>query len=156
MVCCSSPVRKILPVLLGISSNTESDAFLANPSWIKHPSNCHPSSSLLAKDSTVDVHAGDGSHSKHSSGDSSIGINRRALLSTLQAAPFLVYQSASAQVEAVDAPAPQINAAQKGTPRTLCADSEEENRIAVFQRVAPSVVYIDTFAEKRDVFSTNV
>lgn len=38
----------------------------------------------------------------------------------------------------------------------LCADSEEENRISIFQRVAPSVVYIDTFSEKRDVFSANV
>mmetsp|Transcript_4997 Transcript_4997/g.9923 ORF Transcript_4997/g.9923 Transcript_4997/m.9923 type:complete len:534 (+) Transcript_4997:105-1706(+) len=40
--------------------------------------------------------------------------------------------------------------------RVLCADSEEENRISIFQRVAPSVVYIDTFSEKRDVFSANV
>lgn len=39
---------------------------------------------------------------------------------------------------------------------TLCADSEETSRIAIFERVAPSVVYIDTFSEKRDVFSTNV
>jgi hypothetical protein len=38
----------------------------------------------------------------------------------------------------------------------MCADLEEENRIAIFERVAPSVVYIDTFAEKRDVFSTNM
>lgn len=32
----------------------------------------------------------------------------------------------------------------------------EERRIDVFERVAPSVVYIDTFVEQRDVFSTNV
>jgi hypothetical protein len=38
----------------------------------------------------------------------------------------------------------------------LCADVEEASRIAIFERVAPSVVYIDTFSEKRDVFSTNV
>ena len=38
----------------------------------------------------------------------------------------------------------------------LCADVEETSRIAIFERVAPSVVYIDTFSEKRDVFSTNV
>jgi hypothetical protein len=38
----------------------------------------------------------------------------------------------------------------------LCADTEESSRIAIFERVAPSVVYIDTFSEKRDVFSTNV
>ena len=40
--------------------------------------------------------------------------------------------------------------------RILCADSEEENRIAIFELVAPSVVYIDTFSEKRDIFSTNI
>lgn len=32
----------------------------------------------------------------------------------------------------------------------------ELRRIAVFERVAPSVVYIDTFLEQRDAFSTNV
>ena len=36
------------------------------------------------------------------------------------------------------------------------ADSAEIARIGIFERVAPSVVYIDTFSEKRDVFSTNV
>ncbi|EED90762.1 predicted protein [Thalassiosira pseudonana CCMP1335] len=53
---------------------------------------------------------------------------------------------------------PQVNTAlttQLSSSRALlCA--EEENRIAIFERVAPSVVYIDTFSEKRDVFSTNV
>lgn len=38
---------------------------------------------------------------------------------------------------------------------TLCLDSEER-RINVFERTAPSVVFIDTFKEQRDVFSTNV
>lgn len=32
----------------------------------------------------------------------------------------------------------------------------ELRRIAVFEKAAPSVVYIDTFVEQRDVFSTNV
>ncbi|KAL3783822.1 hypothetical protein HJC23_005315 [Cyclotella cryptica] len=84
--------------------------------------------------------------------------NRRKILSLLPAAPFLAFrQSASAQL-AVDAPPQQINTGQKvaAASRLLCADLEEENRIAIFERVAPSVVYIDTFAEKRDVFSTNV
>lgn len=53
---------------------------------------------------------------------------------------------------------PQVNTAlttqQSSSRALLCA--EEENRIAIFERVAPSVVYIDTFSEKRDVFSTNV
>ena len=83
--------------------------------------------------------------------------NRRKILSLLPAAPFLAFrQSASAQV-AIDAPPQQINTGQKtAASRLLCADLEEENRIAIFERVAPSVVYIDTFVEKRDVFSTNV
>lgn len=38
---------------------------------------------------------------------------------------------------------------------TLCMDLEER-RISVFERTAPSVVFIDTFKEQRDVFSTNV
>ena len=57
-------------------------------------------------------------------------------------------------------PPQQINTAismqKSSSSRLMCADSEEENRIAIFERVAPSVVYIDTFVEKQDVFSTNV
>jgi len=37
----------------------------------------------------------------------------------------------------------------------MCIDPEER-RIAVFERTAPSVVFIDTFTEQRDAFSTNV
>jgi hypothetical protein len=49
----------------------------------------------------------------------------------------------------------------RGGPAALsgvatCADSAEEGRIAIFERVAPSVVYIDTFSERRDAFSANV
>jgi S1-C subfamily serine protease len=32
---------------------------------------------------------------------------------------------------------------------------EEQKRIAIFQRAAPSVVFIDTYTERRDAFSTN-
>ena len=49
----------------------------------------------------------------------------------------------------------QVNTAIRA-PNVICADSAEENRIAIFERVAPSVVYIDTFSQKTDVFSTNV
>ena len=48
------------------------------------------------------------------------------------------------------------SASSRGGGGVLCADVEETSRIAIFERVAPSVVYIDTFSEKRDVFSTNV
>jgi hypothetical protein len=35
-------------------------------------------------------------------------------------------------------------------------NDEEAKRIAVFEKTSPSVVFIDTFAERRDVFSTNI
>ena len=35
-------------------------------------------------------------------------------------------------------------------------DSSEVRRIEIFEKVAPSVVFIDTFTERRDVFTTNV
>ncbi|CAB9522867.1 Do-like 8, chloroplastic [Seminavis robusta] len=35
-------------------------------------------------------------------------------------------------------------------------DAAEARRIEVFEKVAPSVVFIDTFTERRDVFTTNV
>jgi S1-C subfamily serine protease len=35
-------------------------------------------------------------------------------------------------------------------------EESENRRIEIFERNAPSVVFIDTFAEKQDVFSTNV
>lgn len=38
----------------------------------------------------------------------------------------------------------------------VALDDAENRRIAVFEKVAPSVVFIDTFTERRDVFSPNV
>jgi hypothetical protein len=35
-------------------------------------------------------------------------------------------------------------------------NDEEAKRIAIFEKTSPSVVFIDTFAERRDVFSTNI
>lgn len=42
------------------------------------------------------------------------------------------------------------------TTSTSCGPDPEERRISVFERAAPSVVYIDTFVEARDAFSPNV
>lgn len=42
-----------------------------------------------------------------------------------------------------------------GSPAWALDDSENK-RITVFEKTAPSVVFIDTFTERRDVFSTNV
>ncbi|KAL9186280.1 hypothetical protein ACHAXT_005518 [Thalassiosira profunda] len=96
-----------------------------------------------------------------------IDSNRRRLLSLAPAStlPFLLGGGAASAVDTIlnkdvavnispPPPPAQVNTAIRSKP--LCADSAEESRIAIFERVAPSVVYIDTFAEKKDVFSTNV
>lgn len=107
---------------------------------------------------------------------SALDFSRRKLLSSIAPAatlPFILLSdaaSASTAVSPIDTelktslpvspPAEQVNTAiaLKNPPArtTLCADSAEESRIAIFEKVAPSVVFIDTFSEKRDVFSTNV
>lgn len=110
---------------------------------------------------------------------------RRFLLSTSSASLLLLPNKDYAWADAPFAPAAEIisptdtiimQAATTTTPPSsftstlatsnsrpppnnniICsADSAEIARINIFERVAPSVVYIDTFSEKRDVFSTNV
>jgi hypothetical protein len=133
-------------VIFSILTIQACTAFVARPFWTKSPSRFE---SLLLFSSYEKLIADDKDADAKD-------VNRRKLLSVLQAAPLVAFQPASAQVEVIDVPSPQINAGQKTSSRLICADLEEENRIAIFERVAPSVVYIDTFAEKRDVFSTNV
>lgn len=93
---------------------------------------------------------------------SAIDENRRKFLSLAPAStlPFLLNSgvaSASTSVSPTNNEAYQVNTAiSMRAPSRVLLDTEEERRIAIFERVAPSVVYIDTFAEKRDVFSTNV
>ena len=58
-------------------------------------------------------------------------------------------------VKFVDASAIATTTPVRTRTDRLCIDSEEQ-RINVFERTAPSVVFIDTFKEQRDVFSTNV
>lgn len=139
-------------VLVAIFATLKSQACCA---FLTHPSNAplSLSFSLYAKE-TID-HDEDSTQPTESATLSATDTSRRKVLSILQAAPLLAYQSAFAQVEVLDSP-PQVSTSQKTASRTMCADLEEENRIAIFERVAPSVVYIDTFAEKRDVFSTNM
>eukprot|EP00563_Minutocellus_polymorphus_P013816 CAMPEP_0181050034 /NCGR_PEP_ID=MMETSP1070-20121207/16302_1 /TAXON_ID=265543 /ORGANISM="Minutocellus polymorphus, Strain NH13" /LENGTH=542 /DNA_ID=CAMNT_0023128955 /DNA_START=95 /DNA_END=1724 /DNA_ORIENTATION=+ len=50
----------------------------------------------------------------------------------------------------------RIGSNAASSPEVLCGPDPDERRIAVFERVAPSVVYIDTFIEARDAFSPNV
>jgi S1-C subfamily serine protease len=68
----------------------------------------------------------------------------------------LLWSSAAALVSTI------ISSSPGGRPRSAVASSlavleESENRrISVFEKNAPSVVFIDTFSEKQDVFSPNV
>ncbi|KAL3771877.1 hypothetical protein ACHAWO_008663 [Cyclotella atomus] len=146
------PCRLILVAIFATLSPQVCFAFLTNPSSTNSPS--LPLNSLYVKKNI------DGCEFTEPGALSTPDMTRRKVLSILQAAaPLLAYHpSASAQVEVLDAPPPQVSTSQKTTApsRIMCADLEEENRIAIFERVAPSVVYIDTFAEKRDVFSTNI
>ena len=44
-----------------------------------------------------------------------------------------------------------------GSPRpSLALEDVENKRIAIFEKASPSVVFIDTFTERRDAFSTNI
>ena len=49
-----------------------------------------------------------------------------------------------------------IVAALSGSLPALALDEYENRRIAIFEKASPSVVFIDTFVERRDAFSTNV
>jgi S1-C subfamily serine protease len=44
---------------------------------------------------------------------------------------------------------------QSEASTTLILEESEQRRIDIFEKCAPSVVFIDTFAEKQDVFSPN-
>lgn len=51
----------------------------------------------------------------------------------------------------------EINLRQQPSSNALCTcESTEQRRIRVFERSAPSVVYIDTYAVQRDAFSPNM
>ena len=136
--------RLVITIITVLTISQGACAFLANPSRTVLPSYI----SLPAKH---EIHISTDESNSYCQHDNA----RRKILSILASTPFVAIQSASAQVEVLDTPL-QINAGQTTSSRMLCADLEEENRIAIFERVAPSVVYIDTFAEKRDVFSTNM
>mmetsp|Transcript_35717 Transcript_35717/g.73021 ORF Transcript_35717/g.73021 Transcript_35717/m.73021 type:complete len:498 (-) Transcript_35717:66-1559(-) len=83
---------------------------------------------------------------------------RRKLLSIapIYTLPFLLGGENTASAAVPTSTVQQINVALSPSASALCADSEEEARISIFERVAPSVVYIDTFKQKQDVFSTDI
>eukprot|EP00957_Ditylum_brightwellii_P139113 10604109-Ditylum_brightwellii.AAC.1 len=49
-----------------------------------------------------------------------------------------------------------MSIAEETPPVRMCTDDLEARRIAVFERAAPSVVFLDTFVEQRDTFTANV
>jgi S1-C subfamily serine protease len=66
----------------------------------------------------------------------------------------LITSSAVALFSALLATSTGANKADAGSLAVL--EESENRRIEIFERNAPSVVFIDTFAEKQDVFSPNV
>lgn len=86
-----------------------------------------------------------------------VGGSSQQASSAVEADNKIVLQTSTENdpVKFVDASALATTTPVRTRTDTLCLDSEER-RIAVFERTAPSVVFIDTFKEQRDVFSTNV
>ena len=77
-------------------------------------------------------------------------LGRRKLLAALAPLPFLLNaHDASAYIDETN----QVNTALSLPSTRLCADTAEESRIKIFEAVAPSVVYIDTFTEKRGMYA---
>jgi hypothetical protein len=66
----------------------------------------------------------------------------------------LIKSSAAALISALVATTSGPRRSNAGSMAVL--EESETRRIEVFERNAPSVVFIDTFAEKQDVFSPNV
>ena len=87
---------------------------------------------------------------------------RRALLtksSAIMTGLVLGSQTAKAEEEKIVLSTSSLNEPIKYVARPadpMCADGSEDLRINVFERTAPSVVFIDTFTEQRDTFSPNV
>ena len=48
------------------------------------------------------------------------------------------------------------NSVSSSSNVNMCENDPELRRIDVFEKAAPSVVYIDTFVQQRDAFTTNV
>lgn len=90
-------------------------------------------------------------------------LNRRKILSVLSTSlpASLFCEIAVAAGNTASATVPNIvddNANNSCATRTMMSDLDESEleRIEIFERVAPGVVYIDTFTERTDSFSTNV
>lgn len=123
---------------------------------------CRMTTESRLRNKHITLAAADDDDAIISSSSSAPDNQRRKLLSIvpIYTLPYLLGETntASAAIQTPET-VQQTNVAltqPKSLPSTLCADSEEEARISIFERVAPSVVYIDTFKQKQDVFSTDV
>jgi len=87
-------------------------------------------------------------------GSPGISPARRQLLqrTTLTAAAAL----SGALTAALASPLLLHHADDDGSLAALAYDNDEARRIAIFEKASPAVVYIDTFAERRDALTTNV
>ena len=126
-------------------SSNDATAFISRPHHLK-------AKSAISKQFSTTLHCSDG-HDDAAADKISFSPDnqRRKLLSLV---PFTTLPLILGEDNTALAAVTQTNVALP--QQNLCADSEEEARIAIFERVAPSVVYIDTFKQKQDAFSTDV
>jgi hypothetical protein len=68
----------------------------------------------------------------------------------------LILGSAAALTTALLGAAPRPSQASSTAVTTVILEDSEARRIDIFEWIAPSVVFIDTFTTKQDVFSTNI
>ena len=91
-------------------------------------------------------HLRDNGEEEDNNSTPSYELGRRKILAALAPLPYLLnVHDASAYIDETN----QVNTALSLPSSRLCADTAEESRIKIFEAVAPSVVYIDTFTEKR-------
>ena len=115
--------------------------------WMSFPSSLH--SNTNAK--SIHLYAGTNQQEQESESDettkgpTSNSNSRRRLLSQ---STFALASALGLNLGSI--PTQNANAIGGGL------DASELRRIDIFEKVAPSVVFIDTFTERRDVFTTNV
>ena len=150
-------MRFLVSIAIFVSSYHQAAAFVLRP--------CRMTAKISSSKSSTrqqynnhDAYAA--AYDDASSSSLSTDKQRRKLLSIvpIYTLPFLLGgdNTASAEVPTSTTTVVQQTNVALTSASSLCADSEEEARISIFERVAPSVVYIDTFKQKQDVFSTDV
>lgn len=75
---------------------------------------------------------------------------------TSKVVPFVSSRSRRKILQSATATAVGAVVTTGGIAPVMALAEEENKRIAVFEKAAPSVVFLDTFQERRDAFSTNI